>query len=1408
MRKIHKIFKLIIFIFGFSLLKLSSADKEITFKDLISFEFYQNVNFEPNEICSQHLNAVKEGLNKREEWALQLIDSWGKIPSGIMKGNFINFGNFDQCLQVISDEKIENDYLKGKYCTAVLPLKNFIPVSQSLNEINLLREVPVMVLGINNKLKQNESASKNISEIVNNIKLQIGVCLPKVCEPEFVDGVMKKFLKDTLGIDLNETEVVLDSANCGKHPDDIQYEQIDYIAITFFSLIAAMMIFSSIYDLVMQHLNKKGQILLTSFSILSNGKKLFAPSLPNSDNIIGCLNGIRCLSMLWVIFGHSYAFGAALPFINMFDIVEWKSSVFAQVIFNANICVDSFFFLSGFLVAWMGFKELHKSKGKLNIPLMYFHRYIRLTPVIGATILFLLSVFKFFGNGPYWHLISTYSHDHCTKYWWTTLLYIFNYVNPHEPCLLHTWYLDVDTQLYLLSPLLLIPTYRWGRKFLYPVGAVVCILSIGCCFATHVIYNFPMIRVEGTGEKDLYTSKIYYATHTRASPWVIGFVLGYFMFTHKSKRFVIPKIFNFAAWLMSVSIILAIVFGPYSRYQNGDVATTLEAAFYESFKRFSWAVALSWIVFSCQKGYGGIINSFLSYSFWTVLGRLTYCMYICHMFVLMLNFGRLKTNMYFKDYDYQLTIWGHFGLTVFVSIIATLAFELPILQMEKVIFGTKRKNADSKKSESNTDLYGLKKNNLLFPGQSLDLSLLSSIEQYLIKSKNLIRNHNKHDYNNAFIENNFNNIEESLVLFYNKTLCDLHLKEIENQVRNSIVNGQIPEFWILQLFDSWGKLPAGLLSGHMRELGQFDQCLKIEHIFKEKNLGMFKGQYCTGSIPLELIKEALNIDLEMASKTGLQVGFCLPSTCEPQILNDLWISILKLITGKQNINGTLVSECVTNEHVKFTVADYVALVIFTFVGLPMVSSTIYDYFRRKYKRKPNSLLISFSIISNGEKLFKISTTKSPNTIDCLNGIRCITIVWIVLGHSYMTFFNSNLVNGLDALDWMKSFFALFMVFGTVSVDTFLFLSGLLLTWTAFREMEKSKGKLNIIIMYVHRYLRLTPALAAAVLFCVSFVKYIGNGPFWQQTVKKSLIQSCERNWWVTLLYIQNYKLEGGICLPQTWYLGVDTQLYFLSPLLLIPLWKWGRKMIIPLIFLALLSIACIFTIFMKYDFSTIKSKTGWMSDNSFELTYVPTHTRYAPWLIGFLVGYFLFENKNKKFKMSKIMASIAWMLSIGILLSIVIAPFNRVREGGGYPTKVESASYAAFSRTSWTIALSYIVFACHKGYGGIINDFLSWPFWQPFSRITYSIYIVHLAFQYVIAGNTKHDQYFSNFSVIYKFWGDFGFTLSIALLLALGFECPIIEIEKIIFKRESTVVLNGKNNIGHNQNCNNTRETP
>ncbi|KHJ77108.1 hypothetical protein OESDEN_23272 [Oesophagostomum dentatum] len=71
------------------------------------------------------------------------------------------------------------------------------------------------------------------------------------------------------------------------------------------------------------------------------------------------------------------------------------------------------------------------------------------------------------------------------------------------------------------------------------------------------------------------------------------------------------------------------------------------------------------------------------------------------------------------------------------------------------------------------------------------------------------------------------------------------------------------------------------------------------------------------------------------------------------------------------------------------------------------------------------------------------------------------------------------------------------------------------------------------------------------------------------------------------------------------------------------------------------------------------------------------------------------------------------------------------------------ALYSTFARQLWAFALAWIVIACYYGYGGVINTVMSWPFWIPLARLSYSTYLVHIWVLTLVVGISHSHLHYS-----------------------------------------------------------------
>ena len=142
------------------------------------------------------------------------------------------------------------------------------------------------------------------------------------------------------------------------------------------------------------------------------------------------------------------------------------------------------------------------------------------------------------------------------------------------------------------------------------------------------------------------------------------------------------------------------------------------------------------------------------------------------------------------------------------------------------------------------------------------------------------------------------------------------------------------------------------------------------------------------------------------------------------------------------------------------------------------------------------LLHAFSVRRNLPKIFNI-TNSAEGDLQCLHGIRFLSMTWVILGHTF--FFSLPFVdNPVWALNIIQNSWTMEAVEqGLFSVDSFFFLSGLLVSYI-FLKRRSSVGHLTSPLTWMkvilHRYVRLLPPYIALVLLLEPLAFYTCSGP--------------------------------------------------------------------------------------------------------------------------------------------------------------------------------------------------------------------------------------------------------------------------------------------------------------------------
>lgn len=277
------------------------------------------------------------------------------------------------------------------------------------------------------------------------------------------------------------------------------------------------------------------------------------------------------------------------------------------------------------------------------------------------------------------------------------------------------------------------------------------------------------------------------------------------------------------------------------------------------------------------------------------------------------------------------------------------------------------------------------------------------------------------------------------------------------------------------------------------------------------------------------------------------VGLCLPQSCTARELQGVWAAIFQALNASDQF---LFSSSCGNQHVNWDGSGAMIMIIICFllglivtaatlvsmwelsqskeVPLQAQSTSIHDYQSvnnlKGDERLPAKLLRCFSLMHNLEKFGQI---RSGTPTSCLDGIRTLSMCWVVLGHTLLWPFDANLP-GYSNIGSIVPFFSndsliaswtgQVILSAEFSVDSFFFMSGFLATYIGIKKLGKSGMTVFTPLkaapfMYLDRFLRLTPTYMFIVLTYTHVVPLLSSGPFW------TLLDQVTGNWLYTCAHL-------------------------------------------------------------------------------------------------------------------------------------------------------------------------------------------------------------------------------------------------------------------------------------------------
>ncbi|XP_054710923.1 nose resistant to fluoxetine protein 6-like [Uloborus diversus] len=612
------------------------------------------------------------------------------------------------------------------------------------------------------------------------------------------------------------------------------------------------------------------------------------------------------------------------------------------------------------------------------------------------------------------------------------------------------------------------------------------------------------------------------------------------------------------------------------------------------------------------------------------------------------------------------------------------------------------------------------------------------------------------------------------------------------------------ETWAMKFIDSSAKIVNGMLLGSMSSFGDYDECLNIGAKSKTpEDKAPFRGQYCMVNLspPLPPKPDVITLykvldELKDFTKGGtavseiakvahsfyffnLQLGVCVPSGCSVDDID----SLAKMAVKKYSLKAT-VSRCEMKEENSFSISTILVISFFSLLGLLMVIGSLIDtyafYTKTTCSNAAVRILLTFSLMTNFRKF--INTKSDAQHLSCLHGIRFFCCAWIVLANTYFITITTQAFLNLEKLrECCKDFAFQAILNASYAPDTFFCIGGLLVSYVIVKRAKDGGQPFNIVLHIFHRLIRLVPVYASVIVVVIFLVYCLGSGPIWHSSVDR-YIDDCNHNWWMNLAFINNFYEAERMCLPQTWYLAVDFQLYTAALLVLLPFLRWPKLGI----FLCVLGISAsivysgLLTFMKNLPPTLLAAFPEEEQRNKYwaEIFFSPI-VHGGPYCVGLLTGYFIAAKPSLKIPTA--IQLLGWCIAFFLNFSVLYGITNWNK--GVEPLLWSRVLYAGFSRVAWALGVAWIILCCVTGHGGIINYILTWKAFVPLSRLTFIVFLIHPIVQIIIVGNLRTQIQLDHFVQVWLFFGHLCVSFGVAFAVNMVIEAPALALEKIVLSR-------------------------